>query len=127
MKKIHNDELFNTMDWILKKKTSDPISDERLPQPFILNRWLSMVDSSIAQIINSTTNRWMFEKSICSDKILLGKFYKKLLPKTSKRYSYIKKSTKENTNQNTKDLIKIEEISNKEFEIYKKTLAELKL
>ena len=125
LKKPQNDELFQIMDWVLKKKGSDPISDERMPQPFVLNRWLSMVDPSIAHIINATTNRWILVQGMCSDKLALGKFYKKLLPKTNKKYSYIKKPSKEKAEEEKAEFIKMEEISNREFELYKKTLADL--
>jgi hypothetical protein len=114
------------MDWILKKKGKEPLTEESIPHSFILNRWLSMVDSSVALIINATTNKWITNRGICSDKMLLGKFYKKIMPKIFKKYSYIKKSSKEKSQNEHESIAKTKEISIREIEFYEKTLAELK-
>jgi hypothetical protein len=126
VKKTYNDDLFVHMDWILKKKGKEPLTEESIPHSFILNRWLSMVDSSVALIINATTNKWITNRGICSDKMLLGKFYKKIMPKIFKKYSYIKKSSKEKSQNEYESIAKTKEISVREIEFYEKTLAELK-
>ena len=127
VKKPYNDDLFIHMDWILKKKGSEPQCENNIPYPFILNRWLSMVDSSISQIINATTNKWITAQGICSDKKTLGRFYRKVMPKIFKKYSYIKKTSKNEYNDDDyENLAIVKEISVREIKMYEKTLAELK-
>lgn len=53
--------IFDIIDGIcFSKKKNLPINveDEKSFQPFILNRWLSMLDPSAAKIINDTVNRY---------------------------------------------------------------------
>ncbi len=85
MKKNINNNLFDTLNWVLKKDKKEPTTV--LESNFILNRWLSMVNPEIAQIINITGNRW--NKNI--KKFSMAKFYKSILPKNSDQIFYIKK------------------------------------
>jgi hypothetical protein len=125
VKKNIIDGLFPLLDWILKKKGKLP-TDLNLPGVFLINRWLSMTDPSIAQIVNATSNRWINKTELVKDNHLMFKFFNIVLPKTNKRISYIKKSVKESTNEDVSDIATSMECSTKEIEFYNKTLAELK-
>jgi chorismate mutase len=125
-KKVYNNDLFVYLDWILKKKGS--LSIESLPYPFIVNRWLSMADPSIAQIVNATSNRWINVKnSISSDQLQIAKFFKTVLPVFKKRISYIKKVSKEKETEDFTIVAKNMECSIREVEILEKTLAEINI
>jgi hypothetical protein len=125
VKKNYSDSLFVYLDWVLKKKTVSSI--EAPPTPFIINRWLSMADPSIAQIINVTSNRWITIKNgIASNSIDMGKMFRTILPKITKKTSYIKKSIKEKNTEDHINIAKAMECSTKEIEMFEKTLAEIK-
>jgi len=85
-----------------------------------------MADPAIAQIVNATTNRWINKTELAKDNLSIFKFFYNVLPRTSKRISYIKKSTKEYNNEDVSDIATSMECSTKEIEHYNKTLAELK-
>lgn len=91
---MKNNNIFEFLDWVLKKKTQskEPI-DENDITLYMFNRWLSMSDPDIAKIVNLTYNRWLNSES---DKNFLtsAKFYRKVLPKITSTFSYIKKSSK---------------------------------
>ena len=89
---LDNNNIFEFLDWVLKKKGTEPI-DENNITGFMFNRWLSMSDPDVAKIVNITQNRW---SNIDSDKsfLMMAKFYNKVLPKITSRVSYIKKPTK---------------------------------
>ena len=126
IKKIYDDSLFIYLDWILKKKSKGN-GDQSPVSPYIVNRWLSMADPNIAQMVNATTNRWLLTKSEkLSDYNFIGIFFRTILPKMTKRISYIKKSTKEKTSEDYLNIAFSMECSSKEIEIYEKTLAEIK-
>jgi hypothetical protein len=125
VKKNIIDGLFPLLDWILKKKGKLP-TDVNLPGTFIINRWLSMADSSSAQIINATTNRWINKTELTKENILLYKFYYSVLPKSFKKIFYIKKPTKEQQAEDLTGIASAMECSTREIECYNKTLAELK-
>jgi hypothetical protein len=122
--KKYNSDLFGFLDWILKKKIKEPNS-ENLPNPFITNKWLSMADPMIAQIINATTNKWIMEEGLASDSLYMGKFLRTILPKHIKNISYIKKS--DNEKERFYSYIGNNELSLREIQLYEKTLAELKI
>lgn len=125
-KKTYDDSLFVYLDWILKKKSKGN-GDQSPLSPFIVNRWLSMADPMIAQMVNATTNRWLLTKSQnLSDINFIGSFFRTILPKISKKITYIKKSSKEKANDDYSNLAFSMECSVKEIEMYEKTLAELK-
>jgi hypothetical protein len=124
VKKNIIDGLFPLLDWILKKK-GKVSTDLNLPGSFLINRWLSMADPAIAQIVNATCNRWINKTELAKDNLSVFKFFYNILPQTSKRISYIKKSTKEYNNEDVSDIATSMECSTKEIEYYNKTLAEL--
>lgn len=122
--------IFEFLDWILKKTKKEPI-DENTFTPHLLNRWLSMVDGDVANIVNSTTNRWL---TIQPDISVLefSKIQRGLLPKRVGYVKYIKKPIKEPTkefdilNDNSSQISKRLEISKKELKCYDDMLAKLK-
>lgn len=124
VKKNYNTDLFSYLDWILKKTRMD-LDNERLPFPFIVNRWLSMSDPNVAQIVNATTNRWIIAEGLAKDSLSMAKFMRTILPKFTKRISYIKKSATEKEISDSSILARSMEVSKREIEIYEKTLAEL--
>jgi|GEM_PF-1909365 len=125
-KKTYDDSLFVYLDWILKKKFKGN-GDQSPVSPFIVNRWLSMADPTIAQMVNATTNRWLLTKNQnLSDPNFIGSFFRTILPKITKKITYIKKSAKEKSNDDYSNLAFSMQCSVKEIEMYEKTLAELK-
>ena len=121
--------VFCFLDWVLKNKVQEPV-DEGKVSPYIMNRWLSMTNSNIANIINATFNRWN-NTDDDKDFIRICRFLRKILPSSSGRIEYIKKSEnlkKENKSDEFDDICcsRNMEISMRELLIYKKTLAELK-
>ncbi len=125
VKKSYDNSLFVYLDWVLKKSPRGN-GDQTPVSPFIVNRWLSMADPTIAQIVNATTNRWLLTKSQnLSDYNFIGCFFRTVLPKVLKKTTYIKKAAKEKEEDYTNIAISME-CSKKEIEFYEKTLAELK-
>lgn len=121
MKKNINNNLFDTLNWILKKEKKQPFFI--LESNFILNRWLSMVNPEIAQIINITGNRW--NKNIT--KFSMAKFYKSILPKNSDQIFYIKKKREEKEIENIKEMTNYFEMSQKELIFLEKALEDLNI
>lgn len=119
MKKNTNNNLFDTLNWILKKNPKE--SNDLLESNFILNRWLSMVSPEMAKIINATGNRW--NKS--NTKFSMAKFYKSILPKCSDRIFYIKKKTKEKETEDHKEMTNSLEISRRELIFFENALEEI--
>lgn len=127
IKKNHNDNLFSFLNWILKK-TSKNVLDTP-PSTFIVNRWLSMADNSLAKIVNVTLNRWLYKTQLFRDIFFPGKFYRVFLPKINKKFSYIKRVTKENQDEDSFNILisNSMELSQREIILYNKTLEELNL
>lgn len=125
VKKNSIDGLFPLLDWILKKKGKIP-ANLTLPGIFLINRWLSMSEPSVAHIVNATSNRWIGRTELGKDNLAMSKFFYKVLPKSFKKISYIKKASKENHSENVLDIATAMECSTKEIEFYDRTLAELK-
>lgn len=124
-KKPQNDSLFVYLDWILKKKSRGN-GDHKPVSPFIANRWLSMVDPTVAQMVNATANRWLMTKSpILMDSEFIGSFFRAIFPKINKRIFYIKKPTKQKQSTDYSNIAAMMELSIKEIENYEKTLAEI--
>ena len=123
VKKKYNDDLFVYLNWILKKPIQEP-QLQNTPTTYITNRWLSMVDSEIANVVNITFNKWLTCKIFSSDNSLAGKFYRIVLPKNTKRISYLKKTIINKTSEpeDTEALAKNLEMSQKEILMYKETL-----
>jgi hypothetical protein len=107
--------IFDTLNWILKNNKKDLIQDGDA-NPFIINRWLSMIDSSTSKIINITTNRWLRSENY--DFNVFVKFNRCLVNKTTKKISYIKKTKQEETD---KSLI---EMYSKNMELSKREIEE---
>lgn len=123
VKKKYNDDLFVYLNWILKKPIQEP-QLQNTPSIFITNRWLSMVDKEIANVVNHTFNKWLTCKIFSSDNSLAGKFYRVVLPKNTKRISYLKKpsNTKTSDSEDVEALAKNLEMSQKEILLYNQTL-----
>lgn len=89
--------IFDIIDNIAFSKKQDicqQAEDEKIYQPFLVNRWLSMLDGSAAKIINDTVNRY----GQCFNSAEHHKFLCNILPKYKKqRINYIKKPSKEKT------------------------------
>ena len=112
-------DIFKILDYILKKTPSKLVLEGNI-SPFILNRWLSMSDPTICRIINSTTNRWITNKGICdSNSYDMIYFLRKVLPKVTKKFSYIKKKEeKKEEIKEKKESFNFMEISSREIEEY---------
>jgi len=126
VKKNYTSDLFSYLDWILKKNRKD-LDHENLPYPFIVNRWLSMSDPTIAEIVNATTNRWIMVDGIAKDSLSVAKFMRTILPKFMKRVTYIKKPVNEKESTDYSFFAQSSELSKREIEFYEKTLAELNI
>lgn len=129
MVKKYTDELFVCLDWILKKK-SKVHPEITPPSIFIINRWLSMADPLIAQIVNVTVNRWIYKTNISKENTLINKFYKTILPTKNSRISYLKKEKSNNKKNQELDLDEKNycynlELSQREINLYNQTLEEL--
>jgi len=127
MKPNYKDNLFPFLNWILKKNSVQPDEND-IPSIFITNRWLSMIDPSLAQIVNVTFNRWTYKTLIAKENLLAGKIYRTLLPRISKKINYIKKSTQTNKVDevdNMETLANNMEISVRELHIYNSALEHL--
>jgi hypothetical protein len=112
-------KIFDVIDFVLKKTNVD-ISSFEFKNYYVLNRWLSMSDQSMAKIVNATTNRWILKNNT----INILKFYRYFLPKTSKRIKYIKKTSKLK-NEDQKDFVTLArnfELSTREIEMYENTI-----
>lgn len=121
MKKNINNNLFDTLNWILKKDKKEPVSI--LESNFILNRWLSMVTPELAQIINITGNRW--NKNITN--FSMAKFYKSIFPKISDQIFYIKRKKEEKEMENIKEMASSFELSRKELIFFENALEDLNI
>lgn len=123
MKKYSTD-IFAFLNWILKKNNT-PLP-ENCPSPFIINRWLSMADPSVAYVINLTFNKWLYKTDLIKESNLIYKFYKCLLPRFNKRIFYLKKTTAEKEDvENLSELAISMEISQRELLQYSSTLEVL--
>lgn len=116
-----NNNFFSYLEWITKTTNTQPEFIKNIG--FLANRWLSMASKPIAQIVNSTTNRWNLQ-----DPEVLAKFYRIVIPKYAKQINYIKKPSKndDDIDDDIDMLCENLQISRKELEMYHKTLAELK-
>jgi len=124
IKKSYNNDLFNKLDWVLKKK-GKLLSSSNNISLFIFNRWLSMANASVAQIVNATTNRWILQKEYFTEESFFLNFFKIILPKINKKVSYLKKNPKQKPEEDYINLANSLEISKREINFYEKTLAEI--
>lgn len=114
--------LFSFLDWITKK--SNVLIKDYNPPFFLVNRWLSMANSSYSHIINMTTNKW--SKNIKD--FNYSNFYRTVLPKHNKKINYIKKSTKDiELDEDLYTMSNILECSKREIDFFTKTLEELNI
>lgn len=129
IKKKYSDEIFTKLDWVLKKKGKVPNFNNKISY-FLFNRWLSMSDTSVAQIVNATTNRWNTQKCEIGNESFFLVFFKNILPKINKNFVYIKKTfneKQEETEQNLENLQNLLEISKRELKFYEKAIAEMNI
>jgi len=117
--------IFSYISYLLftkKKKSIDNIDDENELVPYMINRWCSMYSTSIAKLINSTTN-WLHP--IFETKNEWYKFYYNILPKCQyRRIFYIKKVKKETENYDNliTRIASNVELSKREISLYIKSL-----
>jgi len=97
--------IFDFINDILYKKRGDLLSNVDNEQGFnlyMLNRWLTMYSTSVANIVNLTTNKYY---SIFDTKKDQYNFMLRMIPKGKfRRINYIKKKSK--TPNDTKEVIK---------------------
>ena len=68
----------------------DAMEAESACQPYMLNRWLSMLNPGAAQLVNETANKY---HAMFADKAAYYKFMTSILPHYKKqKIHYIKKS-----------------------------------
>ena len=120
MIKNDNNDLFCTLDYVLKKSFKTPQNNSNL---FLTNRWISMASESTALIINHTTNKWCNK---LKDFNFIS-FYRKILPRHNKDVKYIKKSNveKDEECEDIKNISNVMECSLREIRFHNKTLEEL--
>lgn len=87
--------IFDIIDGICYSKKRDlpvNVEDEKSFQPFMLNRWLSMLDPGAAKIINDTVNR--YGQNFNNEE--LYKLLVEILPRYKRqKINYIKKPAKD--------------------------------
>lgn len=109
-----DNKIFKALDFVLKKNKMN-ISDLNSINPYLLNRWISMCDPAIANILNVTSNRWIRRKT----NLDIIKFYNCVLPKYTKHIKYIKKKTNsKNTEEDLTSNSTIMELSSREISEY---------
>lgn len=116
--------IFNYLSNILftkKQPTIANITETGDYQPFLVNRWCSMLNKSTANIINSTANS-MYQ--VLENKHDHYRFLHYIIPRSQfKRINYIKKQKVEATDsQIVEKLSKNLEISKREINLYKQQL-----
>lgn len=112
-----DNKIFDVLDFVLKKSN---VNIDNFKNYYIVNRWLSMSDFSVAKIVNATFNRWLLKNS----SINILKFYRSFLPTTNKKIKYIKKISKikNKEDEDFSILSKNLEISIREVELYENTI-----
>lgn len=121
-KKKYSNDLFSALNWITKKSFND-VTDIVWPNPYMINRWLTMVSGSYAQIVNATSNRWSNQTPISKEPADLAKFFRIILPKSGGFYQYIKKgSEKEKEIDDLELTANNMEMSQRELKQYYETL-----
>lgn len=121
---MQNNNIFEFLDWILKKKEKEPIYENNISN-YIINRWLTMADVDAAKIINVSTNRWNTCEENSESFLNNCKFYKSLLPKINKKIQYIKRNENKLTEKGFQDTIEKEskdDLLAKEYEISKREI-----
>jgi hypothetical protein len=120
---MHNKDnsLFDFLNFILKATDQD-IKDYN-PPIFLINRWLSMANPAFANIVNLTTNKWCkFNRNFD-----IKSFYRLVLPKYTKKITYLKKENKEKDDDDTLHYASLMECSQREIKMLNNTLAELNI
>lgn len=95
--------MFNYLNKILYKSSKTELQDgDNSFQPFLIQRWCSMHSTSVAQIVNETSNRYW---QVYNDNITWYRALDAIIPKCRyEKITYIKKSKKE-TDIKEKDYI----------------------
>jgi hypothetical protein len=118
--------IFDIINWILKKPKK-PIESSESVSTYLLNRWLSMSGQQNSIIINETINKWYYPNSIYNNSLMVSKFFRVILPKSTHKINYLKKNKikKEKIkDQQCFDYIE-REISKREFDVETKLIEEL--
>lgn len=83
-------EAIDAVAFSKKSQATENMEAESNWQPYMLNRWLSMLDGSAATIVNETVNKW---HQVFSNKQDYLKFMTQVMPQYRKqRIHYIKKA-----------------------------------
>ena len=109
----HNATIFDFLEDILVKKTGEMPLDQYVP--YIVTRWLSFVDPTVAEFVNSANKQVLLENKEMHYKMMLSMFPKmRRLP----RLSYVKKAKEEKKEEdNTVTLLAAKhELSEREVE-----------
>lgn len=112
--------IFNYLSSILfTKKPIDPgeLDQQSDYQPFLVNRWCSMLDKQTCVLINSTSNMLY---TVLDNKLTHWKFLHYIMPRNKfKKINYIKKEKLEDTNRKIiTQLARRLELSTKEINVY---------
>lgn len=119
--------MFNYLNSILYKSTKNPVDlttlrEETNFQPYLLQRWCSMHSTSVAIIVNETTNRYW---SVLNDNSMWYISLNTVLPRCSfKKINYFKKVKNETVTKERETIQKVAnslEISSRELITYIET------
>lgn len=90
-------EIFDYLRNILfvkKEYVAENVEEIKKYNPYLINRWISMLDGESANIVNETTNK---KNYLDNDKEMHYKMLLNVVPKKQyKKIEYIKKNSKEN-------------------------------
>lgn len=114
-----DNRLFDYINYLLKQ-TKDCPKDYN-PPIFVINRWLSMINTSIPKFINLSVNKWF----TVNREIDVTKIYYLVLPKISKKITYIKKNPQSKHDEDFIEIAKSMECSKREVEFLNNALEEL--
>lgn len=118
------DNIFSILNWVLKKTKKHDLNFN-CTSVYMLNRWLSMSDPSVANIVNVTSNRWMCMTNFGRNLESVSKFYYKIIPRFNSKINYIKKPEKKTEDSDLLSLARSCEKSTRELEILNKALVNL--
>jgi hypothetical protein len=86
-------DYINNILFLKKPYNPQNVEDIKVYNNFLVNRWVSMCDGELANLINETTNK---KDYLGNDREMHYKMLLNIIPKSKyKRIDYIKKATKE--------------------------------
>jgi len=115
-------KLFDVLTSILEKKNQEinknPDFVQAVSTNYMLQRWLTMTNGTIASILNDTTNKvW---RGLCDDRQMWYKILNVLVPKTKTKPVYMKKANHTVNKEKEKAL----ELMAKRFELSTRELSD---